>query len=457
MKYSFVRALAARLSVVLVLLSSALAAAQPAPEAPVAPVPDAPPPPPPPPPSLTKAEVDAIVEARLAALPPPPPVPEPPAGWNNGFWITSPRFKLRIGAVIQFDGRFFVDEGSDNTHVDTFAFRSTRLDLGGTVWDHWDIRLVPDFAGSKLVVQDAYIDAHYAEGLKLRFGKFKVPFGLERLQDERNTQFTERGLPTQLAPNRDLGVEAFGELGGGALSYQAGVFNGVADGGNSDGDASDDKDFAGRVFVKPVPAYEIGFGGAATVGEQHGHVATNTDVGSFKTPGQTTFFQFGPNVTANGLHWRATGQAYAYPGPFQLFAEYVRSQQHVLDGTKAEVAQLEAWQLLVSIVLTGEKASYKGVTPDHPFDPSKGTWGAFDVAARIGELRVVDAGTLNDGFADPTKSARRIWSGGVGTSWYPNRTIRFMLDVERSVYTRGAMTGDRPPETTIIGRAQAAF
>ena len=95
--------------------------------------------------------------------------------------------------------------------------------------------------------------------------------------------------------------------------------------------------------------------------------------------------------------------------------------------------------------------------PLHPFDPSKHEWGAFDVAARVTELRVVDPGTLNDGFADPTRSARRAWSEGVGADWYPDRTVRFMLDVDHTSYTRGATMGDRPSETSIIGRAQAAF
>ncbi len=378
------------------------------------------------------------------------------AEWKDAFLLHGDGFKLRIGAVLQFDGRFFVAEDSDN-HVDTFAFRSTRLDLGGTVWEHWDFRLVPDFAGSKIVVQDAYLDAHYSEVFKLRFGKFKVPFGLERLQAEYATTFVERGLPSQLVPNRDLGVQAFGELGGGLVAYQVGVFNGVADGGSGDGDASDDKDGAARLFVRPVPGHEIGVGAAATVGEQHGHLTTNTDVGSFRTPGQTTFFQFAPNVLADGLHWRVTGQAYAYEGPLQLFTEYVRTQQHVVNGTKKAIATLEAWQVLASFVITGEDASYLGVTPALPFDPSKGTWGAFDVAARVGELRVVDDTTLNEGFADPMKSVRRAWSAGAGIDWYPNRTIRFMLDLDHTWYTRGAKMGDRPSETSLIGRAQVAF
>ena len=46
------------------------------------------------------------------------------------------------------------------------------------IYDHYDVRLVPDFTGGKLVVQDAYIDVRYSNVFRLRFGKAKVPFGL---------------------------------------------------------------------------------------------------------------------------------------------------------------------------------------------------------------------------------------------------------------------------------------
>lgn len=364
-------------------------------------------------------------------------------------------FELRIGGILQYDGRFFVDEGND-PHVDQFAFRSARIDVAARLDEHWSARLVPDFAGSKLVVQDAYVDARYDAALAVRFGKMKTPFGLERLQDERDTAFTERGLPTQLAPNRDLGVQVFGSLARGVVAYQAGVFNGVADGGSADGDVSDDKDLAARVFVKPVPGYQAGVGAAVTGGEKHGHAASSTDVGSFKTPGLTTFFAFkvgttaADTVVADGMHWRVTGHGYAYQGPFGVLAEYVRTAQEVRLGTARSTARFEAWQVVGQWVITGERATYAGVTPAHGY-------GAFEVAARFGELRVADTSTLEAGFADPTRSARQATSAGVGADWLANRAFRFMLDVDRTWYVLGAPTGDRPSETSIIGRAQAVF
>jgi phosphate-selective porin OprO/OprP len=357
---------------------------------------------------------------------------------------------LVVGAISQFDGRFFVGDDED-AHADQFGFRTLRLDLRGTVHDHFDFRILPDFAGSKLVVQDAYVDVHYSDVVKLRFGKFKVPFGIERLQNETSTTFTERGLPNNLVPNRDLGVQVFGEVG--VIAYQLGIFNGVADGGSSDGDATDDKEAAARVFVQPIKG--LGFGGAATFGDKVANPA-QPDTPVWKTSGQSTIFQYKDMVLADGRHWRATAQGYYYGGPFGLLAEYVRSVQHVVsNGTHDNVAA-DAWQAVAQYVITGDDATYNSVTPRHPFDPKTGAIGAFDVTARVAELRQTD-GTVFALMADPTKSARRAWSGGLGVDWFANRSFRAVLDLERTWFTLGAKVGDRAAETSIIGRVQLAF
>ena len=351
--------------------------------------------------------------------------------------------KLLIGGISQFDARVFAD--GDPAHVDQFAFRTLRLDLRGTVFDHYDFKFMPDFAGGKLVVQDAYVDVRYTDAVKLRFGKFKVPFGLERLQNETSTTFTERGLPTQLAPNRDLGVQVFGELEDGALAYQLGIFNGVADGGSSDGDATNDKEGAARVLVRPVR--QLGIGAAITFGDKAANLA-QPDTPVWKTTGQTTIFQYragttlADTVVADGRHWRATAQGYYYAGPIGVLAEYVRSTQHVvLNGTHDRVTA-DSWQALAQYVITGEDATFNSVTP-------RGPNGAFDVAARIGEIRVVD-GDVFPAFADPAKSARRAWSTGAGVDWFANRSFRAVLDFERTWMTLRT-------ETVVVGRVQLVF
>jgi phosphate-selective porin OprO/OprP len=454
-----------------ILLLSSVASAQPAeptpPTPPVDPAPVEPSPEPAEPPPADPIATPPEPLPKPVVVTTPPPVTdnttaalEPKtSGYKDGFILqaTDGSSKLLIGGISQFDGRYFTD--SDATHVDQFAFRTLRLDLRGTVFDHYDFRFMPDFAGSKLVVQDAYVDIRYGDAVKVRFGKFKVPFGLERLQNETSTTFTERGLPTQLAPNRDLGVQVFGELAGGTLAYQLGIFNGVADGGSSDGDATDDKEGAARLFIRPFargPASvkHLGFGGAATFGDKAANLA-QPDVPVWKTTGQTTIFQYrtgttlADTVVGDGRHWRATAQGYYYAGPVGVLAEYVRSTQHVvLNGTHDRVTA-DSWQALAQYVITGEDATYNSVTPAHPFDPKHGTYGAFDVAARIGEIRVTDGGVFA-AFADPSKSARRAWSTGAGVDWFANRSFRAVLDFERTWLTLR-------DETVVVGRVQLVF
>lgn len=424
-------------------------------------------------PASMSISLSASIGALLAGFPAAALAEPATAGWKDGFFLQSEdgAHKLRLGAIAQFDGRAFLSD-EDDAKTDQFSFRSLRPELSGTLFDVFDFRLLPDFAGSRVVVQDAYVDLRVCEALRLRFGKFKVPFGLERLQAETATLFAERGLPTQLAPNRDLGVQLFGELGAGAVSYQLGVFNGVADGQSGDGDSSDDKELAARVSVKPLAAVapilaELGVALAVTYGDKQGTLVA-PDVAGLRTSGQTAFFSYragaalADTVVADGAHLRATAAASYFAGPVGGLAEYVRSQQTVLLAGDHARLDADAWQLAVQLVLTGEKATWKSVTPAAPFAPEQRQWGAFDVVARVGGLRQIDGAAFEQGFADPTRAARRATSVGGGVDWFPNKNVRFALNAERTWFRLGAKdaagaAADRAPEITLVGRVQAAF
>lgn len=419
-------------------------------------------PPPPPPP----VEEPAPPPAPVVVAPPPPPAPvvvAPPAPKRDRFTFAlddTGATTLHVGAIVQFDGRFFVDDHPQL--VDQFAFRSIRPVLDATIDRHLDVRVLPDFAGGKLVVQEAYADARYlGDALVVRAGKLKVPFGLERLQAEVATTFVERGFPTQLAPNRDLGVELYGALAGRRVEYQFGIFNGVADGQSGDGDVGRKKELAARVWLAPIEG--LGIGGAVTYGYKLG-TAAQPDVAGFKTQGQNTFFAYktgtslADTVIADGLHWRATGQAAYYGGPFGALAEYVRSTQHLALAGDHATAAFEAWQVLAQWVVTGERATYKSVTPRAPFDPAKGTLGAVDVAVRATALRAADTAIFDLGYADVAKSAKRAYSAGGGVDWFLSKELRVALDLDHTWFRRGGADGaNRAAETSVIFRVQAAY
>ena len=387
---------------------------------------------------------------------------------QDGFSLKSADgdFQLKLRGLIQTDARFYLDDKAKSAS-DTFLPRSIRPILEGTVFRDFDFRLVPDFGNGSATLQDAYLEWKYWPEAKLRFGKFKPPVGLERLQSETDTLFVERALPTNLVPNRDVGVQVGGDFAGGVFSYAVGVINGVADGSSGDLDNGDDKDFAGRIFFQPFKKSKIesvqglGFGIAGTFGDQQSTVKT-PNLPSFKTSGQQTFFSYRSDgtvagtTTASGVHTRLAPQAYYYYGPFGLLGEYVISEQEVTQNTTTRTLQNEGWQVAASYVLTGEKASYKGVTPRRPFDLKNGGWGALEIAARWNELHVDP--TAFPIFADPAKSAKDAQAWGVGANWYLNKNVKLSLDFEQTNFNGGAAgSKDRPTENVILSRAQLAF
>jgi len=390
----------------------------------------------------------------------------------DGFMLGSrdSGFQLRLRGVIQADGRAFFATGVNQPLPDQFVIRRARPIMEGTIGDILDFRLLPEFGGGNVQLLDAFIDLRPWKWLALRGGKYKTPFGLERLQQEQYLLFVERGLSQNLVPDRDIGASLHGNLGDGLLLYEAGVFNGTVDGGNVDGDTNDGKDWVFRVFSHPFKRLRsdlvrnFGIGIGYTYGKERGTL-TATGLPQFKTTGQNVFFQYlfdvtgvKPTILALGNRWRVSPQLYYYAGPVGFLGEYVFDSTTVTavgSNTETELAN-QAWQLQASVVVTGEHASYEGVQPRHPFNLHERHFGAFELAGRYSELRV-NALTFPR-FADPSKSARAALEWAVEGNWHFTHHVKFALLFARTTFKGGApMGGDRVPENALIGRLQVAF
>ena len=394
--------------------------------------------------------------------------------WNDAFVLQSDdgAFRLHAGGIVQADGRYFPGNISPGP-VDQFAIRSARLELEGTVWRHFDFRVSVDFAGGRIQLQDGYTEVRFSPALRLRAGKFKVPFGLERLQSEGRYAFLERAFPTQLSPNRDIGLMIFGEVVDGAVQYAAGVFNGVADNSTLDTETDTDKEEAVRLFFHPLrptgirALRHLGVGGAFTFARLTGS-ADNPSLPALQTDGQTQFFRYvtgTPATNANtsiadGRRLRATAQGYFYLGRLGLFGEYVWSSEEVRRDLDHAALTASAWQAYASFLLTDDEASYAGVRPRRPFDLRAGSRaaGAWEILFRYSGIAL--ANTIFDAaFADPTRSAGAATSLTGGVSWYPNANIKLLINYVHTSFTRGAEDAahavqDRASEDALMGRLQ---
>ena len=274
---------------------------------------------------------------------------------KEGFVLKSAdgAFQLKLRAYVQADGRFFPD-GAVALGTSTLGLRRARPIFDGTVWKYFTLRLTPDFGQGRVVLYDAYLDFRPVAQFGLRAGKTKPPL-LELLQSATDIRFIERGLPTNLVPNRDVGLQAIGDLANGHLSYAIGVFNGVPDLGNGDADLTNDKDFEARVFAK---VGGLGLGVAASTGIEHGTIAAGA-LPIYVTPGQQPMFRYRDSTVANGRRIRFAPQAYWYGGPIGVLGEYHVSEQDVTRATAGRRLTTRGWQA-ASWFVTGESIVYHG-------------------------------------------------------------------------------------------------
>jgi phosphate-selective porin OprO/OprP len=399
----------------------------------------------------------------------------------KGFSFGSPdgQNQIKLRGTLHFDGRFFEsDDPSSTPLTDTWQVTRLRPIVEGTLGGIYDFKFMPDFGQGKTIIQDAYVTARFLPQFQVTAGKFKAPFGLERIQSANDIRFVSRAFPTSLAPNRDLGLQVGGNFLGDRLSYAVSWTNGVNDGSSTDAfgdvDTNSGKEWTARLFAQPFSDSDsfllrgLGFGIAGSRGSFDGTTAQPL-VGSYKTPAQSTFFAYrggtASPVLANGERTRIGPQFYWYAGRFGLLGEYTEESQDVVRTTVAAGRQTasfdtSAWQLQASLFLTGEEESFRGFKPNNVFSLDNHTWGAFELVARYHVLDPDDDAFLGGAasFADPAVSARKASAYGVGLNWYFNENLKWVLDYEQTSFDGGAAGGaDREDEKVFLTRFALGF
>lgn len=393
------------------------------------------------------------------------------ANAKDGFSLSSAdgSHKIRFGGSAQLESRFYLgDEEVPNTN--TFFVRRVRPYLQGTVGKYFDYQLVLDFAGGgNGTVLDAFVTANILPEFKLQAGRFKTPLGLEYLQSDPVTAFIERGFPTQLAPGRDAGVQVLGDVLDGTLSYQLGIFNGPTDRADRDADAAgdDDKEAIGRLYAAPFKNIESELlqGLNLGIGASYGRTV-GSPLPTYVSPGGTQFFGYTvAGSAADGTRVRYSPQLYYTYGPLDVLAEYISSSQHVQTaaaGSNREVTNT-AWLVEAGYVLTGENASFRGVSPAGGGVGSAG-WGALQLVVRVSELSVDEEifAAAPVAFASRATSAESALNLGFGVNWWINRNLRFALNYDHTTFDAGgggtnANPEDKEDEQVIRTRLQLVF
>ncbi len=381
---------------------------------------------------------------------------------------------FHLGALVQLDSREFFGDGGGVPN-NSFILRRARIYVDGKLDNIYSYQFTPEFGNGSggtataVAVLDANLTIAPTQAVQFKFGKFKTPIGLEVLQGDPATCFVERSLVINLEPNRDLGVQVGGSIAGGLANYSVGLFNGIPDALSSSGnsDFDNEKDVDGRLFLKPFVNHKdsalqgLGFGVAGGLGREKTHSAVTS---GYKTAGQQTFFSYNAAAYADGDVWRVSPQAYYFAGPFGALAEYVVSTVNVRPNAPTTTTfpaktQLEnkAWAVSVGYVLTGEDATYEGVTPASPFSWANGTWGAWQIVARYEDLKIdpkAFAGTGAAQLASPAANAKEASAWGAGVNWYLTKAVRISQDFFDTRFTKA---GTIAPTTQILQHNEKAL
>ena len=363
-------------------------------------------------------------------------------------------FVVKLRGILQLDARAFLGDNELSRGNDTFLVRRARPVVEATVYKDFDLLLVPDFGGSSPTIFDAYLNYKLAPEIQVRAGKFRPPLGLEQLQQDATLSFSERSFVSGMMPTRDLGIQVWGELGESALTWAAGVFNGVGDGRNPSGtDVDDSKEFTGRVFGKPwahssvsaLQGFGIGLSGSYSQTSASALDLPGTTGGSlpgYTTDGQQQWFAYNPasgTVLADGEHWRLVPQVSYLNGSIGVVAEYLVAHQGVANAALARSAVLEnqAMQVAAQWVLTGENASLQGIVPARPFTIHGDGWGAWQLVARH-EHAWIDSSAFQ-GFANPDLSASEAVAWAVGLNWWLNKNARVVTTFTHTTFEGGGL------------------
>ena len=406
---------------------------------------------------------------------------------DRGFGIKSAKgdYEIKFSAVAQADYRSFLSDdpvagGATGKLQDGFVLRRIRPTISGNLSKLVAFRFTPELAGSGLgdaagnSIVDAYVDLKFSPKASVRIGKQKGPVGIERLQSGSALPLIERGLTTELVPNRDIGVAVFGELANKTVNYSVGVFNGTADG--RDVSVADDsgKELEGRIFLTPFkndysPLAGLGFGVSGTYGTKHssqGNTANaNNTLARYRSFGQQQIFGYETGVVAEGKHTRLAPQISFYKDSLGVVGDYVVSQQEVVRSTNQAKLKNDAYSITASYVLTGEDASFNGVTPGNNFTLNGEGWGALEAVARIGQLSIDDDAFVGSNalrFANPQTSASKAKNYVVGLNWYLNKNVKLSTNYSDTRFDGGANGGgavvaDRDAEKALFTRVQLSY
>jgi phosphate-selective porin OprO/OprP len=343
------------------------------------------------------------------------------------------RPRLRFGDVLELElrAKLQVDfrEYPPGLNDDDQGFELTRIRLGvqGRLFDRIEFEVEREVTDDERWWRDVFMDVRFSRELRVRAGKFKVPFGLNQMTSVTDQDFASRSrIGDLLSPGRSVGAQVYGRLGQ-RLQYFGGGF--IHDGDNTrprDAELDGRTLWAGRAVVEAIDGVHVA--GNVTVGQ----VDEGLNETDYETASEFTFFE---PLYLQGRRLRLGGDGRLRRGPASVTAEYARVEDERLGQGIGDddlpVAIAQGWYVSGTLLLTGEEKD-DNVRPRSDF--LRGGIGAIEAAVRYEQIRFTSADHPDPPFRNPRAATvfpngLRSWAFGV--NWYLNRYGRILINAQR--------------------------
>lgn len=374
-------------------------------------------------------------------------------------------FRFAVRGLAQYDAAYYDQDAPgapDNRRADTANasdlnsggnFRRARIGVEGTVFHDWNYALMYEMGGTgseSSQLNQAYIEYagwkpwETAAALRFRIGAWATPAGLEDATSNTESLFLERAASAELI--RSIaggdGRTGVGVLANGDRWFWSGVLTGatVANTGEFD----EQTGYLARVAFLPLRGTDYGVHVGANItgvidpADTDATPADQQRIRLRERPelrNDTTRFVDTGNINADGL----TAYGLELGGFWHNFYAAAEVYQIDLDRVGGVSPEFGGWYVQGAWTLTEEtrrwnaaSGGFQGIRPTNAFNPAQDHWGAWEIAARYSVLDLnFHEGALNSAaIAGDTVRGGEQTVTTIGLNWYPNNTIRFLLDYQ---------------------------
>jgi phosphate-selective porin OprO/OprP len=392
------------------------------------------------------------------------------------------RFTANVRAIVMFDAAKYFQKGNLPAQVtnrdlnDGTDFRRARFGIDGKLFKDFDYALIYEFGGSGAEdaghIQEAWVQYTGWKPFRIKVGAFEPNIGLEAAVSTSQMPLLERASPAEVARNVAAGdsrsaiqFQGNGLWGGGDSGIAARWFFSGALTGNVVSTVNSTGGFAtqpldeqtgviGRFAVAPFDSTSW----QAHFGVNYQYVTQPNDAGAAANPRYSIQLRDRPELRVDGTRLVDTGgidakTASVLGGEFAVTAqqfflesEYFeyKIQRRNITAVMPGDPTFHGWYVQGGWVLTGENRPYNPTEAridapkmNYNFNPSAGTWGAFELVARYSDLDLNfhDCGAGKAIPASPASCFDAVRGGEqkistIGLNWYLNPDIRIMIDYQ---------------------------